>query len=139
MLEFKDGKITECVEATITCTTANVAGNYSALSDGSANQSNLGFQGQSLSQLGAQGGSLQGLGQATTSGMQINNGYYNGYGIYNQYCWPVLYWHSYPIYVCTDKTAKAIEILKELEKEKIIKVKDVPKFIELVEKIAGKL
>jgi hypothetical protein len=50
---------------------------------------------------------------------------------------PYTYWNSYPIYVCTDKTAKAIQILKQLQADKLIECKSVPKFIELVEKIAG--
>ena len=48
-----------------------------------------------------------------------------------------IYWNSYPVYVCTDKTAKAIEILKKLQAEKQLEVKSVPRFIELVEMIAG--
>ena len=53
---------------------------------------------------------------------------------------PPLYWYeSYPVYVCTDKTKKAIEILKALQADKQIECKSVPKFIELVEKIAGLL
>ncbi len=47
------------------------------------------------------------------------------------------HWYSYPVYVCSDKTAKAIEILKALQADKILEVKSVPKFIELVEKISG--
>lgn len=50
-----------------------------------------------------------------------------------------IYWQSYPVYVCTDKTKKAIDILKALQAEKQIECKSVPKFIELVEKIAGLL
>lgn len=50
-----------------------------------------------------------------------------------------VYWNSYPVYVCTDKTAKAIEILKSLQAEKLLDVKSVPRFIELVEKISGLL
>ncbi len=52
------------------------------------------------------------------------------------YSQPV-YWNTYPVYVCSDKTAKAIEILKKLQAEKVIDVKSVPKFIELVEQISG--
>ncbi len=48
-------------------------------------------------------------------------------------------WQNYPVYVCTDRTAKAIAILKELQAEKLITVNSVPKFISLVEKIAAKL
>lgn len=46
------------------------------------------------------------------------------------------WWGGYPVYVCTDKTAKAIEVLKALQAEKLLECKSVPKFIELVEKIA---
>ena len=49
-----------------------------------------------------------------------------------------VYWNSYPVYVCSDKTAKAIEILKKLQAEKVVDVKSVPRFIELVEEI-GKI
>ncbi len=53
-------------------------------------------------------------------------------------CYPYqTHWYSYPVYVCSDKTAKAIEILKALQADKILEVKSVPKFIELVEKISG--
>lgn len=48
-------------------------------------------------------------------------------------------WNSYPVYVCTDKTAKAIEILKTLQAEKLIECKSIPEFIELIEKISGLL
>jgi hypothetical protein len=46
-------------------------------------------------------------------------------------------WQGYPVYVCHDKTAKAIQVLKQLEEDRILKVNSVKKFIELVEKIAG--
>ncbi len=54
-------------------------------------------------------------------------------------CYPYqTHWYSYPVYVCTDKTAKAIEILKALQAANImLEIKSVPKFIELVEKISG--
>lgn len=50
---------------------------------------------------------------------------------------PNIYWGNYPVYVTTDKTAKAIEILKALQADKLIKCKDVDEFIALVEKIYG--
>lgn len=54
--------------------------------------------------------------------------------------WPYqTYWHSYPVYICTDKTAKAIEVLKALQAEKILRCDSVPRFIALVEKISGLL
>ncbi len=46
------------------------------------------------------------------------------------------YWNSYPVYVTTDKTAKAIAVLKALQDERLLDCKSVPKFIELVEKIS---
>jgi hypothetical protein len=46
-------------------------------------------------------------------------------------------WNSCPVYVYTDKTAKAIELLKKLQTEKWIDVKSVPQFIQLVEQISG--
>lgn len=56
--------------------------------------------------------------------------------------WPTsstIYWQSYPVYVCTDKTKKAIEILKTLQADKLLECKSVGRFIELVEKIAALL
>lgn len=50
---------------------------------------------------------------------------------------PTIWWNQYPVYVCTDKTAKAIEVLKKLQAEKHLDVKSVPRFIELVEMIAS--
>lgn len=56
------------------------------------------------------------------------------------YCWPQsTYWGSYPVYICTDKTKKAIEVLKCLQAEKLLKCDSVPRFIELVDKIASLL
>lgn len=54
--------------------------------------------------------------------------------------WPnsnTVYWNNYPVYVTTDKTKKAIEVLKALQAEKLLDCKSVPRFIELVEKISG--
>lgn len=48
------------------------------------------------------------------------------------------YWNSYPVYICHDKTKKAIEVLKALEADGL-KVQSVKKFIELVEKISAVL
>jgi hypothetical protein len=56
--------------------------------------------------------------------------------------WPTqqtVYWNNYPVYVCTDKTKKAIEVLKALQAEKILKCESVPRFIALVEKISALL
>jgi hypothetical protein len=55
------------------------------------------------------------------------------------YYQPYAFYHSYPVYVCTDKTKKAIDILKHLQAKKRIKCDSVEKFIELVEEIAGLL
>lgn len=52
---------------------------------------------------------------------------------------PYTYHMHYPVYVCQDKTKKAIEILKALQADKTIEVKSVTKFIGLVEQIAGLL
>lgn len=52
---------------------------------------------------------------------------------------PITYWSNYPVYVCTDKTKKAIEVLKALQTEKLLECKSVPRFIELVEKVANLL
>lgn len=49
---------------------------------------------------------------------------------------PYTHWGSYPVYICTDKTKKAIDILQALEADGL-KVTSVKKFIELTEKIAG--
>lgn len=49
------------------------------------------------------------------------------------------YWNNYPVYICTDKTKKAIDVLKALQAEKVIECKSVPRFIELVEKISNLL
>lgn len=51
--------------------------------------------------------------------------------------WPhTTYWMNYPVYICTDKTKKAIEVLKALQAEKLLTCNSVPRFIELVEKIS---
>jgi hypothetical protein len=49
---------------------------------------------------------------------------------------PYSYYNSWPVYVCTDKTKKAIDVLKALEADGL-KVTSVTKFIALVEKIAA--
>jgi hypothetical protein len=82
-------------------------------------------------------GSIFEYGSLTTTG-----GYLPNTGTASNWYWQpenVVYWNSYPVYVCTDKTKKAIEILKALQADKQIECKSVPKFIELVEKIAGLL
>ena len=50
-----------------------------------------------------------------------------------------IYWNNYPLYVCTDKTKKALDVLKALQAEKLLKCDSVPRFIELVEKISNLL
>ncbi len=62
----------------------------------------------------------------TETGFLNTNLFYQPYG----------YWGSYPVYICTDKTKKAIDVLKALESEGL-KVTSVKKFIELTEKIAA--
>jgi hypothetical protein len=74
----------------------------------------------------------------TTQTVTSNNCFSTGSYQY----WPydathTVYWNSYPVYVCSDKTKKAIEILKTLQAEKKIRCDSVPKFIDLVEKIAA--
>jgi hypothetical protein len=51
----------------------------------------------------------------------------------------ITYWNGWQVYTHTDRTAKAIQILKLLQAEKLIEVNSVPRFIELVEKIAASL
>ena len=81
--------------------------------------------------------SVQTLGNVTfgnTTKLQKNGDYY----VPSQ--WPyqqTVYWNSYPVYVYTDKTKKAIEVLKALQAEKLLKCDSVPRFIELVEKISN--
>jgi hypothetical protein len=60
---------------------------------------------------------------------------------FDSYHWPyqTVYWNSYPVYVCTDKTKKAIEVLKALQAEKLLKCDSVPRFIALVEKSSNLL
>lgn len=58
---------------------------------------------------------------------------------YYTYPYQTVYWNSYPVYICTDKTKKAIEVLKALQSEKLLDCKSVPRFIELVEKISNLL
>ena len=86
-----------------------------------------------------------GLTQALAAGTYTNSGTGAGcflgqntsrvdYGHY----WPYqTYWMNYPVYVCTDKTKKAIEVLKALQAEKMLTCNSVPKFIDLVEKISN--
>jgi hypothetical protein len=52
-------------------------------------------------------------------------------------CTQTVYWNSWPVYICTDRTKKAIEVLKHLESKKLIRVTSVKKFIELVERISN--
>jgi hypothetical protein len=76
----------------------------------------------------------------TTPTFTTTNGLTNGWaqntgGILNPTVWYNVPWSNYAVYVCTDKTKKAIEVLKALEADGL-KVQSVPKFIKLVEKIA---
>jgi hypothetical protein len=70
----------------------------------------------------------------TTNG--LSNGWVQNTGLLNPTVWYNVSWSNYAVYVCTDKTKKAIEVLKALEADGL-KVQSVPKFIKLVEKIAG--
>ncbi len=77
---------------------------------------------------------------STMTGVHVQNGLTNGTLTTTDNYWPytqTLYWNHYPVYVCADKTKKAIEILKALQADKQIECKSVPKFIEMVEKIAA--
>lgn len=57
---------------------------------------------------------------------------------YGQYTVPYYQWGGYQVYVCHDKTKKAIEVLKCLQREKLVKkIEDVDGFIAMVEKIAA--
>lgn len=73
--------------------------------------------------------SMNGIGQTTGCGDWTTTGY----------CGSPIYWNQYPVYVCTDKTKKAIEVLKALQAEKMLTCNSVPRFIELVEKISNLL
>jgi hypothetical protein len=57
-------------------------------------------------------------------------------GSISWYNTPYTYWQSYPVYVCEDKTKKAIDVIKALQAEKLLKCDSVPRFIALVEKIS---
>lgn len=46
-------------------------------------------------------------------------------------------WQNYTVYYCTDKTKKAIEVLKHLQEKKLLTCNSVNKFIELVEEISN--
>lgn len=75
------------------------------------------------------------LGEMTTGGTGLT-----GAGEYQISPWTwQTYWYSYPVYVCADKTKKAIEILKALQAEKILRCDSVPRFIALVDKISALL
>lgn len=69
--------------------------------------------------------------------LSSSSGVVSGYCIDHQFYPHQTYWHSYPVYICSDKTKKAIEVLKALQAEKILKCESVPRFIELVETISN--
>lgn len=91
-------------------------------------------------------GAIYETGDGTPTNISVNTSQVTGYG-YNGISQTVdyipstqtVYWNSWPVYITTDKTKKAIEVLKALQAEKLLDCKSVPKFIELVEKIAGLL
>ncbi len=74
----------------------------------------------------------------TVTGGANGVGQYSNCADYGQYHYQT-YWNTYPVYICTDKTAKAIQIVKLMQAEKLIDLKSVPKFIDLVEKIVKAL
>lgn len=74
-----------------------------------------------------------------SSGHTGNGGYCVGFPTSQYWPYQTVYWGSYPVYVCTDKTKKAIEVLKALQADKILKCDSVSRFISLVDKIAGLL
>lgn len=72
---------------------------------------------------------------ATTYGGAMQAGNCIDYG---QYTAPYYQWGGYPVFVCHNKTKKAIEVLKCLQREKLVKkIEDVDGFIEMVDKIAA--
>ncbi len=84
-------------------------------------------------------GSIYETGSVTTTGVVSNT---IAGGISDNIttgCYQTYYWGNYPVYVCTDKTKKAIDIVKALEAAKHLKITSVPKFLALVEEIAGLL
>lgn len=87
----------------------------------------------------ANGGLTETIGTITTTSPTDNGSGYWINGIFHAYPYQQVAWNNFPIYICTDKTAKAIEILKMLEKEKLIELKSVSKFISYVEKIVATL
>lgn len=76
---------------------------------------------------------MQYMGSLTNDGSYLTGGLWNGCSPYQTV------WQSYPVYICTDKTKKAIDILKQLQDDKVLEVRSVNKFIDLVEKIANLL
>jgi hypothetical protein len=95
--------------------------------------------GMTAEELLADGGGVPFVGNVSVTGVSncstvLGGGYDNHFGV-----WPATNyaWSTYPIYVCTDKTAKAIQVLKQLEADKAIELKSVKRFVEMVEKIAA--
>lgn len=79
-------------------------------------------------------------GGANSSGSCNGSSLTSGMISYGSTFYPLqTYWQSYPVYICSDKTAKAIEVLKALQSEKLLKCDSVPRFIALVEKISNLL
>lgn len=84
---------------------------------------------QCMTVLNGGGGSITGTSIGSCGDWPLTTGYYHA----------PIYWNNYPVYICTDKTKKAIEVLKALQAEKMLTCNSVPRFIELVDKIAGLL
>jgi hypothetical protein len=90
-------------------------------------------------------GIYEGNAQALTASAQtISVGSVTFGEVTTGYCHPTtyydlqpIYWQQYPVYVCTDKTKKAIEVLKALQADKLLTCNSVARFIELVEKISN--
>lgn len=70
------------------------------------------------------------------TGGTLTSGVYQTSNCYQPWPQDTTYWLNYPVYVCSDRTKKAIDVLKALQAEKILKCDSVPRFIELVEKIS---
>lgn len=50
---------------------------------------------------------------------------------------PYVWVNSFPVYICSDKTRKAIEVVKVMHTEKQMAAMSASKFMELVEKISA--
>lgn len=129
MLQLTDGRVVEMPAVNLegsNCFTANI-------SAPAATSSGFGGRGTGPVTTVAIGG-YDGVDTAGNNYGQVSNNLQVGDYTFYPY---QAFWGSYPVYVCQDKTKKAIEILKTLQKDKTLEVKSVSRFIELVEKIAA--